>query len=342
MKNKTILFGCLPAIALCAFATPCNVWAQSLQSFETLPIIKKTIEAAPPIAKPPTPELPQPIIENPYKPHSYSIELQAQKDAANQIVNPQNFMEVKQKDDNTIYAIAPNKGPLRMNYYRVPMNVIALDKAPPSQKTAPVNTPKPKAKTVWDYFKKDNQAQKDNLAPKRMETKRGPWRAIYEDTKTAIAKDMPQALADSLPWVDYERKNVPLDQVLDKVADGLNRANKEDPEWAASLKPELLDLARKMENMSTPPQYKEEYLPIAKMDDPAIKEFKKRPVWPGAKMVAEEQVRPFAINSQTEKEFGGNSQVLTGPIQVDNFDDEKPSPDNSKPKSKKPPPKKKH
>lgn len=328
----------LAAIAFLGFtATDCL--AQSIEAFETLPILPSN---APSLSvKEPVPYLAPPIElkqeVSPYKPAQYSIQYQAQIDAnANSIgVNNQktsDYLIKSPESKDTVYAIAPSKGPLRMVYYRVPMNVIALDQKK-SVKSQPVTTPaKPKAKTVWDYFKSPQNTIKGGRV-------RGPWRAIYEDTKSAIKNDVPQAIADYLPWVDYERKQVPFNEVLGKVANGLDRAYQEDPEWAASLKPELMDLARKMDAMPSPPQYKAEYA-VEEIDQASpSKSFKKRPVWPGAKFANEEQIRPFALTSQTENEIGGASEVLPANYQIDNFDD---APQAPKMKSSKKPSKKKN
>ncbi len=286
--------------------------AQSLEAFDALPNLAPKTQIVPDKIL---------VLDNPapqtYKPAQYSIQYQAQIDAQIPIAPKTEYVAPK-KDENTVYAVAPNKGPLRMTYYRVPMNVIALDKTP--QKT-PQNAPianKPKAKTVWDYFKKPE-------SPKNPNRQRGPWRAIYEDTKTAIKEDVPQAIADYLPWVDYDRKNVPFNEVLGKVANGLDRASKEDPEWAISLKPELMDLARKMDAMSSPPQYKSEYAEPEIDEALGEKSFKKRPIWPGAKFAKEEQYRPFALTSNVMNDDGGTSIALEENPAFDNFEkSEKP------------------
>lgn len=305
-----------------------NAMAQSIEAFETLPVLQNKPLANAKIDPPQIAQVP-PIIENPYKPAQYSIQYQAQIDAAVPQVPVENYIVKENKTDDTIFASAPNNGPLRMTYYRVPMNVIALDKKPQSDQHSIQKLTKPKAKTVWDYFKKP---QPDAASPQATnpQRQRGPWRAIYEDTKSAIKNDLPQALADSLPWVDYERKQIPFDIVLNKVADGLNRASKEDPEWAINLKPELMDLARKMDAMPSPPQYKAEYAATEIKDEIAAKSFKKRPVWPGAKITDEEQIRPFALTSQTENELGGKSEILPASVKGDNFEDLDSPPKNTK------------
>ena len=134
---------------------------------------------------------------------------------------------------------------------------------------------------------------------------RGPLKAIYQDTKSAIAHDVPQALANSMPWVDTNRKQENFESVLDRVTDNLNRASAADPEWAYSAQGEIRELARKLDTLPNPPQYRSEMLYSnydPKQDEVASdSNYVKRPVWPGANSSTsnknEKEEKPFSLKN---------------------------------------------
>lgn len=150
-------------------------------------------------------------------------------------------------------------------------------------------------KKDWDEFNRRPQSREEYAV-------RGPIKAIYQDTKSAIANDVPQALADHLPWVDTNRKQENFESVLDRVADNLQRAKAADPEWAYAAQNEIRELAQKLDKLPAPPQYREET--IYKNYDPTREEiavyddYHKRPVWNGANASgAEKPQKPVALKS---------------------------------------------
>lgn len=143
-----------------------------------------------------------------------------------------------------------------------------------------------------------------NTRPKTREeyAKRPPLKAIYQDSVKAVKEDVPQAVADNLPWVDTMRKQEPLDTVLARVSDNLSRANASDPEWVYPAQSELRELAQKLDKLSNPPQYKSEIeSPTVKSTISDRKEFRKRPVWHGAKGVNDVNIRPEVVTSNTNR-----------------------------------------
>lgn len=140
---------------------------------------------------------------------------------------------------------------------------------------------------------------------------RGPFKAIYEDTKTAIKRDVPQALADSLPWVDANRKQEPFENVLERVSDNLARANVTDPEWALPAQSEIRELAVKLDRLSNPPQIASDFNYAAPYSNPNnTRAFRPRPVWPGAQTsLNETQIRPATLTTSGVDEFGGRALI---------------------------------
>lgn len=138
---------------------------------------------------------------------------------------------------------------------------------------------------------------------------RGPIRAIVQDTRTAIIHDAPQALADILPWVDNTRKQEPFESVLARVSDNLERANASDPAWALPAQNEIRDLATRLDRLPAPPQYHAEIYPqqqpvSANSPDSNPRPFHARPIWPGARPVSEQQIRPTTVISSGNEEIG--------------------------------------
>jgi hypothetical protein len=135
-------------------------------------------------------------------------------------------------------------------------------------------------------------------------------RRIFEDTRTSLTYDMPEALADALPWVDRDRKNEPFEDVLDRVANDLSRAAQSDPEWAWGAQREIRALSKKLDRFPEPP-------PLQRGDDVTLlaqaqgqsgqsgqaslqdRPFRPRPIWPGASGRPEAQVRPATVVTQT-------------------------------------------
>lgn len=264
MKNLKSNF----VFLICAFSIQGNIAdAQSLMAFKTKALEEKPIEA------------PKPAELN--TPKQYSIVNQAIIDANKNLISDKNDKIASQYSKNndlpyealdsskTMLYRANPYGPLRQRFYKVPMDVVAVENIEPVENNIKTNLP------------------------------RGPFKAIYQDTKTAIIKDIPVAIADALPWVDKDKKNKDYEIVLKQVADSLNRAKTADPEWVLPAKDELFELYKKLEEMPAPPQIKEEYQFSAKSETANIDErpFKKRPIWPGAKTNVEVSVRPISITN---------------------------------------------
>ncbi len=200
---------------------------------------------------------------------------------------------------------------------------------------------KDKAKQSKILVKSDKQPLRahENKTPEYM-ANRGPIKAIYQDTKTAIIHDAPQALANTLPWVDKDRKNQPTDVVLKNVSDKLARANAADPEWVKPARDQLFELSRKLETLPNAPQYKEEYQEQQMPQDPNSRAFKPRPVWPGSKIAYEPQNRPITITSDGVE--GNNPKLLIAqnmeniqePPKVAPITEEDEKPQSEKKKSK--------
>ena len=150
-------------------------------------------------------------------------------------------------------------------------------------------------KQDWDELNRRPQTREEFAT-------RGPIKAIYQDTKSAIANDVPQALADHLPWVDTNRKQENFESVLDRVSDNLQRASAADPEWAYPAQSEIRELAQKLDKLPSPPQYREET--VYKEYDPRHEDittstgYHKRPVWGGASASSTEQPqKPIALKN---------------------------------------------
>jgi hypothetical protein len=145
---------------------------------------------------------------------------------------------------------------------------------------------------------------------------RGPFRRIFEDTRDAVRHDLPEALADSLPWVDRERKDVPFEAVLGRVSDELARADAADPEWAMAAEDELRELAARLDTLSAPPPMPQSGEPLSGSSAAGAtasaqasglqqgRPFRPRPVWPGATVTSEPQRRPATLTTSGLEESG--------------------------------------
>jgi hypothetical protein len=143
---------------------------------------------------------------------------------------------------------------------------------------------------------------------------RSPIKRILQDTRTSIVHDMPEALADALPWVDRDRKNEPFEAVLARVADDLHRASLHDPEWALGAQSEIRELSKKLDRFPTPP-------PVQVQATTSILEtqagltgrpFRARPIWPGASGRPEAQVRPVTVVTETGLQQGPRVNGVVG------------------------------
>lgn len=154
----------------------------------------------------------------------------------------------------------------------------------------------------------NTDAQPRYLAPQTAgQLRRGPVRRILQDTGRAITRDVPEGVADALPWVDRDRKNEPFDEVLDRVAEDLRRAAQADPAWALPAQREIRALSKRLDLLSEPPplpQSGDESRPeaiVAGLDD---RPFRPRPIWPGASGRPEAQVRPVTLITSSAQQEG--------------------------------------
>jgi hypothetical protein len=156
---------------------------------------------------------------------------------------------------------------------------------------------------------------------------RGPFRRIWEGTRDAVRHDVPEALADALPWVDKARKDRPLDAVLAEVADELGRASASDPEWAAPAEDEIRTLAARLRALPEPPPARDAVAhasPLAQDGD--VRPFRPRPIWPGASARLEPQSRPLALATGTPRDMGPAATGDRRDWRADAEDAEPPAP----------------
>jgi hypothetical protein len=131
-------------------------------------------------------------------------------------------------------------------------------------------------------------------------------RRILQDSGRALAYDVPEALADALPWVDRHHKNEPFDEVLDRVADELRRASEVDPAWALPAQREIRDLAKRLDFMPAPPPLGQQVNARPEAIGTGIDDrpFRPRPIWPGASGRPEAQLRPVTLVTETGQQAG--------------------------------------
>ena len=153
---------------------------------------------------------------------------------------------------------------------------------------------------------------------------RRPLRRIWEDTRTGLTQDLPEAIADALPWVDRDAKNEPFDRVLDRVSDDLHRAVRADPAWALPAHREIRALSKRLDALSAPPPLQantnaevEESVADTLDDRP----FRPRPIWPGASGRPEEQIRPATLTTIAQQQDGPRTAGIAGRYLGDSAED---------------------
>jgi hypothetical protein len=158
---------------------------------------------------------------------------------------------------------------------------------------------------------------------------RRAMRRIFEDTRTSLTYDLPEGIADALPWVDRDRKNEPFDEVLARVADDLSRAAQSDPEWALPAQREIRQLSKKLDRFPDPPPFRTD-VQEASYGEPQTEEvalngrpFRPRPIWPGASGRPEAQVRPATIVTLTGTQSGPQATGVTA-VYVPSTEDSPP------------------
>lgn len=125
----------------------------------------------------------------------------------------------------------------------------------------------------------------------------GPFKRIWRDTKKSVVQDIPEALADALPWVDRGEKDEPIEQVLARVSSDLSRASTKDPEWINPAESELRVLSKRLATLAEPPSNGTPSAAVGSMpeQDKVNRPFRPRPIWPGASGRPEMQSRPTAL-----------------------------------------------
>lgn len=125
----------------------------------------------------------------------------------------------------------------------------------------------------------------------------GPFKRIWRDTKKSVVEDIPEALADALPWVDRADKDEPIEKVLARVSADLSRASAKDPEWINPAEGELRELSKRLATLAAPPATGIAGATVATLpeQDTANRPFRPRPIWPGTNGRPEMQSRPTAL-----------------------------------------------
>jgi hypothetical protein len=279
-QNLTATICCLAGlgIGLTAFYPSNAALAQSSGAFATRPYVPPGETAT--IAVVPEPASAAPVRRQ------YSIVAQAQRDAD----YAQAQREALEVQAQTEVAAQSQYGPQAGVWD--PTNLGPVD-APPL--VAGVATPT--APNAVNYAP----------ASSAQRPYRPPLRRILQDTGRGIVRDIPEGIADALPWVDRDAKNEPFEAVLDRVASDLHRAAHQDPEWALGAQREIRSLSKKLDRFSEPP-------PLQEMADQGTTEqvfvetngrpFRPRPIWPGASGRPEAQVRPVTVVTQTGTQNG--------------------------------------
>ena len=158
----------------------------------------------------------------------------------------------------------------------------------------------------------DGQVIVENLADDlssqtRLRRHRSPLRRILEDTGKGLTRDLPEAVANALPWVDRDFKNAPFDEVLTNVADDLHRASLADPAWALPVQREIRALSRRLDRLPAPPPLVQDERGSSReteIADLGNRPFRPRPIWPGASGRPEPQVRPVTLTTLTDQQDG--------------------------------------
>lgn len=135
------------------------------------------------------------------------------------------------------------------------------------------------------------------MSQAKAEKPAGPFKRIWRDTKKSVIQDVPEALADALPWVDRGQKDEPIEQVLARVSADLSRASARDPEWINPAESELRELSKRLSTLAEPPAdgtLGGVVTPVVEVDA-AGRPFRPRPIWPGASGRPETQSRPTAL-----------------------------------------------
>lgn len=222
------------------------------------------------------------------------------------------------------YAPAPSKPPLPIaapitgaKARSLPVVMFRASPAPLQQMTqsgpAPISAaPMLRSQAQAQAQFAPNSAQKSK--------RRGPFRRIFEDTRTSVVRDVPEALADALPWVDKGQKAESFEGVLSRVASDLQAASARDPQWALGAQDNIRRLAKQLDTFPAPPPAPMTKPEMAVQSAPA-RPFRPRPIWPGASGRPEAQVRPVTVITPTGYQQGAQAAGVTAPIRAPDMDE---------------------
>jgi hypothetical protein len=127
------------------------------------------------------------------------------------------------------------------------------------------------------------------------------------------AEDLADRALDAVPFWDRQDRSEPLDAVLARVSRDLAAAHAADPEWVQAAEPELRALAEALARLPPPPEPTAAVALAARPAPAPPREFRPRPVWPGAAAAAEaDAMRPGAPQTGFAAE-AGRAQTLAPP-----------------------------
>lgn len=354
LSNTKLLF---TAAIIGHFAIANSANAQSIGSFATRPIAappsnaielphKASLEHNPPIIvlddkrsndKKPSASVPAPVVM--FRQVSFPAITQETLASANQ-----NHLEAVLPTVTPV-STAPTGALLPLPAPKIDENTLAMppQSLAPNEIMTPAQAETKRRRRFWEPLELPATPAPSILEPAKglyrditmdvdapIDSRRGPMKAIVQDSSRALRRDVPQALADALPWVDNARKQEPFDSVLARVTDNLSRANASDPEWANPAQSEIRELATRLDRLSSPPQYRAEYqAPIISNNSSNIltaRPFYTRPIWPGARANSESQLRPVAILSNSQDEVGVNAAGQNLMVAPEPSEEQKPKP----------------
>ena len=137
---------------------------------------------------------------------------------------------------------------------------------------------------------------------------RGPLKAIYQDSRTALFEGLPNRIASGLPWVNHGNRGEPFESVLARVTTDLQSASAANPEWALPAQNEIRRLAMQLDRLPAPPTYAGAQNPTDDAPPTASnRPFRPRPIWPGASANIEAQTRPTSLTTTGVDEQGSAS-----------------------------------
>ena len=198
--------------------------------------------------------------------------------------------------------------------------------------TTPASVPAPPPPWVQPIATPAAAPAAPPAAKPRVEAKRekpaGPFKRIWRDTKKSVVTDIPEALADSLPWVDRGDKDEPIEQVLARVSADLSRASAHDPEWVNPAESELRELSKRLSTLAEPAADTAlNPMPTPRVEvDAAGRPFRPRPIWPGASGRPEAQSRPTALVTGSSLQQGPEALGQRLPPPTDWVEEEEKGP----------------